>query len=156
MDALIADHGEDGLLELVTTRVAEGERLALIAQTLDLPYSVIWRWLTAESSRMAAYRASLEAKADDEAHRTLEIADSASPDDVAVARLRVDTRLKLASKWDRKRYGEEKDVGGGFSGGIQIVIGSLVTPEAVTPGVVVRDVLTVDQVIAEVDETEVI
>ena len=49
----------------------------------------------------------------------LEIADSASVEDVAVGKLRVDTRKWLSERWGKRMYG--KDDSGG-AGGITVLI----------------------------------
>ena len=123
LSVLAEEIGEDGILAMVATRVAEGETLYEIARSQAIPYGVLWKWLNVES-RMAEYEAALEAKADLEAHRALELADNATPEDVAVARLRVDTRLKLVGKWSKGRYGDGSGVVGSI-GGITIVIGDV-------------------------------
>lgn len=50
----------------------------------------------------------MRVKADLLAHETLGIADTVDVEQVAVAKLRIDTRFKLASKWDKTVYGDEK------------------------------------------------
>ena len=55
-----------------------------------------------------AYRGMMRVKADLLAHETLGIADTVDVEQVAVAKLRIDTRFKLASKWDKTVYGDEK------------------------------------------------
>ena len=138
LTAYVEEDTPEGFLERIVTRTVT-DKLEDVARSLQVPYSVLWRWLADDPERMAAYRASLEAKADAEAHRAVDIADGATPEDVAVARLRVDTRLKLIGKWGRKQYGDEAAVGGGFGGGIQIVIGALSIPgDKASPGVTIE------------------
>ena len=109
MDALVQAHEADGVLHMVCDQVSDGMSLSQISRVEGVPYSVLWKWLS-DGSRMDAYRAALEARADKEVHETLAIADMASADDVGVAKLRVDTRKWAASKWDRDRYGESSKV----------------------------------------------
>lgn len=109
MDALVLDHGVDGLLHMVCDQVADGMSLSEISRVEGVPYSVLWKWLS-DGNRMESYKTALEARADKEVHETLAIADMASADDVGVAKLRVDTRKWAASKWDRDRYGESSKV----------------------------------------------
>lgn len=98
MDALVEAHGADGVLHMVCDQVAEG-----------VNYSVLWKWLNAEG-RMEEYELALRAKADSEAHAMLGIADGATPEEVGVAKLRVETRDRLIKKWDRNRYGDKMEV----------------------------------------------
>lgn len=125
LDVLIQEHSPAGLLELITSRVAEEESLADVARSLAVPYSVLWRWLSAtpegEADRMGAYRLALEARADALAHESLADINGAGPDkdEIALAKLRAEHRLKLAAKWDRRTYGEGKDAG---AAGITVVV----------------------------------
>lgn len=109
MDVLVSEHGAEDVLHMVCDQVANGMSLSEVGQAEGIPYSVLWRWLNADG-RMDAYRAALEARADKEAHEVLHIADSATVEEVGVAKLRVDARKWAASKWDRDRYGESSKV----------------------------------------------
>lgn len=109
LDGLVAEIGSDGLLEMVCGRVTEDEDLTDISRSLEIPYSVLWRWLS-EEGRMQDYENSLKARADREAHELLRIADGATDEEIQTAKLRVDARKWLAAKWDRDRYGESSKV----------------------------------------------
>lgn len=109
MDALVHDHGNDGVLHMICDQVSDGMSLSEIGAAEGIKYSVLWKWLSADN-RMEAYRLALEARADKEVHETLAIADMANPDDVNVRKLRVDTRKWAASKWDRNRFGDKVEV----------------------------------------------
>ena len=109
MDALVQAHGDDGVLYMVCDQVADGASLKEICASEGVNYSVLWKWLNAEN-RMEEYELALRARADSEAHSMIGIADSATPDEVGVAKLRVDTRDKLIKKWDRNRYGDKVEV----------------------------------------------
>lgn len=65
----------------------------------------VLNWLRESADRWAAYDGALKAKSEVMAHETIDIAD-ASED----SKLRVDTRLKVAGKWHRERYGERVQV----------------------------------------------
>ncbi len=109
MDALVEAHGADGVLHMVCDQVAEGSTLREICATEGVNYSVLWKWLNAEG-RMEEYELAFRAKADSEAHAMLGIADGATPEEVGVAKLRVETRDRLIKKWDRNRYGDKVEV----------------------------------------------
>jgi len=124
MAAVIASRGSDGLLDEVTDDLLEGCGLGLIAGRLGVKVGELARFL---GSREDEYRGMMKVKADLMAHETLEIADRADVEDVAVAKLRIDTRFKLAKHWHKEMYGDkEMQVGIGIgqpqagSGGIQI------------------------------------
>ena len=106
--------GEDGLLDEVTDDLLEGCSLRGIAEHKGLRVGELARWIFATPEREASYRGMLRVKADLLAHETLEIGDGVDAGGenagavVAAAKLRIDTRFRLASKWDRRVYGEEK------------------------------------------------
>jgi hypothetical protein len=108
-------------LSVVVQRVAEGETLKEVCKSRGWPYSLVARWLAEDVGRKAQYDAALSLWGDGLAQEAVAIAD-ASENDVSVddegrervnadviqrSKLRVDTRLKLASKWDRDRYGDK-------------------------------------------------
>lgn len=126
MDVLVGEHGEDDLLHMVCEQVGGGMSLSELAQVEGVPYTVLWKWLKGKDERWGAYQDALEAKADLEAHRMLEIADGAVVEDVAVAGLRVKTRQWLSSKWGKRQYGEREEKGGG---GITVVVQRGMTAE---------------------------
>lgn len=109
MDALVQAHEADGVLHMICDQVSDGMSLSEIGAAEGIKYSVLWKWLSA-GNRMEAYRLALEARADKEVHETLDIADGATPEDVNVRKLRVDTRKWAASKWDRNRFGDKVEV----------------------------------------------
>lgn len=102
---------------VVFQRVAEGETLKDIARAWQIPVGRFTEWFTTEHA--ALYDAALRVRADQLAHEALERADGADEKTVPTAKLQVDTRLRLAEKWDRQRYGAAKDAG---MGGITVVV----------------------------------
>lgn len=105
-DSLIAQSSHEELLDMVVDRVANDETLLQIAQSLDISYSTLGLWIDSDSTRCQAYNVALRLNADRIAHECVLIADSANADNVAVAKLRIDTRMRLASSWDKQRYGK--------------------------------------------------
>ena len=106
-DLLIQDAS---LMDVVVQRVAERETLQDLAAIWDVPYGRLAKWIADDDGRRGQYEGALMLRADLEAMKAIEIADAES-EDVARDKLRVDTRLKLAGKWDRKRYGERQEDG---------------------------------------------
>jgi hypothetical protein len=106
-DAFAADPVSE---TLVVQRIAEGETLVEICRSLELPYSLVAQWIVEDAERVRQYDGALALWADAEAQRCIAVADGATPEDVAVAKLRISTRLSLAGKWDRRRYGEHTKV----------------------------------------------
>lgn len=105
MGVVMATKSADGLLDEVTDDLLEGCGLKAIAERMGVKVGELARFL---GIREVEYRAMMRVKADLLAHETLGIADAAGMEDVAVAKLRIDTRFKLASKWDKSVYGDEK------------------------------------------------
>lgn len=119
-------------VDVLTQRIAEGETLTAVCTSRQIPYALTAQWIAEDAERLRRYEAALSLWADAEAQRCLAIADGATPEDVAAAKLRITTRLSLAGKWDRRRYGEHTKVehSGSVSSLIQ-VLSSL--PRDVTP-----------------------
>lgn len=89
--------------------VAERGQVAL-REERDLrgwSWGALWRWIQDDPKRAGEYQAALEAYSQDLALETVGIADGAGPEEVASAKLRVDTRFRLAGKVDRARWGDE-------------------------------------------------
>ena len=85
---------DPGTIDIICHRVAEGETFREICEAWNLPYGLMGKWLNEDDARRAQYDGALALWADAEAQRTLRIADDA--EDVAKAKLQVETRLKLA------------------------------------------------------------
>lgn len=111
-------------MDVISQRVAEGEPLKEIADAWNVPYGRLAKWIATDPHRLAEFEAALATWADAEAQSCIGIADDADPDDIAHAKLRIDTRLRLAEKWNRKRYGQKGEAGGDV-GGLTIVIQQL-------------------------------
>lgn len=101
LDRHIADAGEDGVMNEVVSRVAEGESLKEIARCMGITYGVMWAFLS-DGDRMEKYRQAQEAAADALAHEVLSVADTSE-----VVRDKVDARKWLASKWGKRTYGDK-------------------------------------------------
>ena len=112
----------DELAAAICRRIANGEGLRAICRGDDMPgRQTVLDWLDddkKESFRIRYTRARV-AQADylDEAMQ--EVADSATPEDVQVGRLRVSTMQWRASKLAPKKYGDKLDIG--VSGSLQTV-----------------------------------
>lgn len=126
-------------MEIVIQRVIDGESLKQIATAWKLPVTGFVKWISDDDKRLAQYENALKIRADEIVHEALEIADEQNEvvrengtsydPDVARDKLRIETRLKTASMWDKQRYGGEKATGGA---GINIIInrgGALIPTE---------------------------
>ena len=91
--------------EEVFARVAEGETLRKIARSLGLPPAGFSRWyMEAHGDK---YEKARIARAEDLVDEAVAAATAdLEKDDVPAAKLKSDILLKVASKYDRARYGE--------------------------------------------------
>lgn len=127
LPAIVADPGPLARLEhvkaqadtpsVVFQRLCEGETLKAIAKAWQIPAGLFTEWFTSE--HLPLFDAAMRVRADELAHEALQKADQADAETVAPSKLQVDTRLKLASFWDRNRYGAGKDAG---SAGVTVLV----------------------------------
>ena len=89
-------------------RIAGGEPLKAVAESIGVSRQVLSGVLNSEPNR-DGLRAAREQAAQVFAEEALAISDAATPQDVQVAKLRVDTRRWIASKWDRGLYGDDRN-----------------------------------------------
>lgn len=94
----------------VLAHIADGGRLGEVANQSAWSWGALWAWIQADEGRTAQYDAALKARAQMLAFEALEVVDGADPDTVGVAKLRSETRLRVAGKWDRGRYGDSSEV----------------------------------------------
>lgn len=94
----------------ILARIADGESIAAVVRESVWAWGALWAWIQADDERLGQYDAALKARAQMLAFSALDEADGAAPDTVGVAKLRIDTRLKVAGKWDRGRYGESSEL----------------------------------------------
>jgi hypothetical protein len=92
-------------------RVAEGETPKAICEAMGLPRSYVLGYVKSTPVLCAQYRAALETWVESLAHETVKIADDVEgaeeASEVAAAKLRCDTRFRLASKLYREMFGED-------------------------------------------------
>ena len=116
---MISPESEAQTLDVVFQRVAAGEGLPGICKAWDVPYGKVLTWLMASADRYGVYQRALEVAAHALVSEAVGIADSADPETVAQARLRVDTRFKVAKFHAKEMYGEKA----AESGPVTIVLG---------------------------------
>lgn len=92
----------------ICTLLAEGESLRKICGKPGMPsLSMVFRWLDKNPSFREQYVRAREAQTEKMLEDILSIADEATPEDAAVAKLRVDARKWAMSKLAPKRYGDK-------------------------------------------------
>jgi len=134
-DQRIAELGEGNVMADIITRVSEGDSPMSIAKSFGIPYVCLKQWVEEHGADMMAL--ARRAHADVLVSNALDEVGSADADSVAVARLRADTYLKIASKQDKVAWGDGSAVGGGGMGSITIVIGDVVKEPKVIEGDVI-------------------
>jgi len=101
------------LFDHICERIAEGESLRAICEEPDMPARVnVIRWLEKDDALRNQYARARELQADQEFDEIKAIADLADPEDVNVARLRIDARKWRAGKLRPKVYGDKVAIGG--------------------------------------------
>ncbi|MCW1985083.1 UNVERIFIED_ORG: hypothetical protein M2348_000794 [Sphingomonas sp. R1F5B] len=117
------------LEDLLLAGLAEGVTLRKLCRRHHIAPGLVQRWRLEDKDFARRFALAREAGFEAIAEETLEIADddagdvtckekadgsvavAKNPDNVARARLRVETRLKLLSKWAPGKYGESTELG---------------------------------------------
>ncbi|OOF85122.1 terminase small subunit [Rodentibacter ratti] len=87
--------------------IAEGESLRKVCSRPGMPsQSMIFRWINEQPEFREQYARARENQADFLLEEMLEISDLATPEDVSVAKLRVDARKWYITKVAPKKYGD--------------------------------------------------
>lgn len=95
------------LAQRVCEAIACGESLVSVTKRAWAPsYTTVMKWCRELPEFAEMYARAREDQADYLADRIVEIADGATPDDVQVAKLRVDARKWTAAKLKPRKYGE--------------------------------------------------
>jgi transposase-like protein len=92
----------------IVDKLSQGETVLSVARTLGISHTAFYDWVDRGGEARAAALARARARGGQSlAEETLEIADSATPQEAQVAKLRVDTRRWLASKMNEE-YGDKQ------------------------------------------------
>lgn len=104
-------------MDVIVQRLTDGETLKEISRAWQIPYGRLAQWIVEDTDRTAKYEAALRIWADALAQEAIAIADEQKEaekpgggtydPEVGRDKLRIETRLKIASKWDRARYGDK-------------------------------------------------
>lgn len=97
----------DEVAARICADLAEGRSLRSICDDEEMPAArTVHYWLHEKPEFLRQYREAREIQADNEFDEIREIADLATPEDVSVAKLRVDARKWRASKLKPGTYGD--------------------------------------------------
>ena len=92
----------------IVDKISQGETVLGLARTLGISHTAFYDWVDRGGETRTAALARARARGGQSlAEQTLEIADSATPQEAQVAKLRVDTRRWLASKMNED-YGDKQ------------------------------------------------
>jgi len=99
---------------VVFERLTDGAKpmtLPEIAREWKVPRGAFVSWFT--TAHRAAYDSALKVLTDGMVFESLRVADEVAEDKdaIAKAKLRIDTMLRTAARWDRERYGEREPAG---------------------------------------------
>jgi hypothetical protein len=123
------------LVETICERLAKGEPLAAICRDDGMPHpSTVRDWMADDETVSRAIARAREDGEDWLAAECLEIADDGrrdyvpnddgrevvDHDHIQRSKLRIDTRLKLLSKWNPKKYGERLALAGDPEAPVQV------------------------------------
>lgn len=113
-----------GTLEAIYQRLSDGESLREIARDWAVPSGRLLTWIIASEERYSAYRRALAVAAHGLVAETLPIADAMEGEEnavaVSVAKLRIETRFRIAKFHAPDLYGESSS--GGGNGGAKVTV----------------------------------
>lgn len=93
----------------IVDKLSAGETVLGLARTLGISHTAFYDWVDRGGGARAAALARARTRGGQSlAEETLEIADTATPQEAQVAKLRVDTRRWLASKMAPDDYGDKQ------------------------------------------------
>ena len=107
----------------ICTRIAQGESVRTICEDPTMPaQSTVYLWLYKNKDFSEHYVHAREAQADYLMDEILDIADTAVPETVNVAKLRIDARKFYTGKVAPKKYGEKitQEVTGADGGPVEV------------------------------------
>jgi hypothetical protein len=105
---MLAAVSEAGGLDGIIDRIANGETLTAVAGSIGVGRVLLSDWLHGDPERQGRLFRARQTAASALAEQSLKIADEVGPLDVQKARLQVDTRRWLASRYDPATYGDQK------------------------------------------------
>jgi len=102
----------------------QGELLVALCKREGIARSTFYRWLEDNPSLPGRFARARDLGFDVIAEQTFEIADtpSASKIEATDKRIRIDARVKLLEKWDRKRYGSHTTIAGDPDAPLQVSV----------------------------------
>jgi hypothetical protein len=93
---------------MVFDHISQGKTVDSVIKALNVSIGGFYKWIERDAKRGELLARARTRGGQSLAEQTLEIADSASPQEAQVAKLRVDTRRWLASKMAPDEYGDKQ------------------------------------------------
>lgn len=104
--AIHAFGGEERILD----RVASGQTVVSLCAEIGVSAGRFYDWVNKSEERTAALARAREVSAHSLVEQTAEIVDAATPEDVAVAKLRAENRWRMAKAFNKAQYGDQSGV----------------------------------------------
>ena len=115
--------GEQAILDQITETVANGGTPRQLAEEVfGVCVSALWQWMRAVPGRASVYKNALKIQADNLAHESVQDVNSATMDNVPLAKLRADHKVKMAAKWDPETYSDQAGKAGPAMTGITVIV----------------------------------
>lgn len=106
--ALEARIEKEGGWPLILSRMADGETIASIARSFEATRTLFSTALHSDLERSKAVKQARKIAAEAVMDQSLEIADGATPQSERAARLKIEMRKFLASRWDPETWAEKQ------------------------------------------------
>jgi len=104
--AMVETINQMGGMDVIAAAIADGSNLNAIAKRLKVGRSTLAAWIAADPERAATISRAREEASNRMADEVIDIADGATNESERVAKLRIDARKWLASRWNPGIYGE--------------------------------------------------
>lgn len=99
---------DQAISEAIFEQVVDGKNLTEICRQESMPHkATVYRWLSQNEDFRREYALAVDIRADTFAEGLYHVAETASPEDTARARLMVDTRKWLLAKMAPRKYGDK-------------------------------------------------
>ena len=110
LQALVTQPDTMSIIVQRVTDADDPETLREIAKSWKVPLGRLAEWITEDKDRAEQYANALKIAGEMAALDVLQIADDATPEDVAVRKLRIEARKWYAAKLAREKFGEMNEV----------------------------------------------
>jgi len=90
--------------------LSNGVTLRAFVIERSLNYSTVWSWLNPDGGDNSPYARARNIGTHALVDECIEIADDANPETASVAKVKIDTRLRIVGKWNQGDYGDKSQV----------------------------------------------